>query len=498
MKTLNWIIFSFSISALCLDAAERVALVMGVNNYKELSAQRQLTSPVHDAQDVAAALSCIGYTLVTGAAVVEADRATMLKAAETFAAQARSAEAAVFYYSGHGVQIGEDNYLLPSDMPKPDGISKLNNHAILLRNTVMVALEESGVKTKVIVLDCCRDNPFSAELEIALSTVGRKNMRTKSLGEITGYGPGFYLAFATSPGQTAADGNGQRNSPFTAAFLKAIPVSANEDIDFFFRNVKSLLPRDQVSWTNHSITERFALSGKISQKSEPVLSVVNAPTTTVTMSPPPAINQGQSSAPVAQVTLPPRELPSALGDQSPASVPPPVTRITTLSMPSAKATERLEYLFSISPYVDYDIRQKSEILKLVQAQLAESEFDPGPPDGVPGNKSQAALNSWQRRYNLHTTTKIDHETLNRMGLMGIARVAYPAAPLPVVAPLNNISRRLEQELPGTPASSSIVTRQPLPPATAPTRTPVRSTGSNGNRDMSIEEFERRAKALQRR
>lgn len=60
-------------------------------------------------------------------------------------------------------------------------------------------------------------------------------MHTQSVGEISGYGPGFYLAFATSPGSTAADGNGARNSPFTAARLQA------------------LLPDDQVSWTNHSI-----------------------------------------------------------------------------------------------------------------------------------------------------------------------------------------------------------------------------------------------------
>jgi N-acetylmuramoyl-L-alanine amidase len=114
------------------------------------------------------------------------------------------------------------------------------------------------VKNKVVILDCCRDNPFSAQLEAALSQVG-KNIRTKSLGEITGYGPGFYLAFATSPGQTAADGNGERNSPFTAAILKTIPGGAEKDIDFFFREVKSRLPSDQVSWTNHSVTSSFPL-----------------------------------------------------------------------------------------------------------------------------------------------------------------------------------------------------------------------------------------------
>ncbi|MGV3660429.1 MAG: caspase family protein [Prosthecobacter sp.] len=460
---------------LCLLAcpawAKRVALVVGVNSYRELSAGHQLTSPVNDARDVAAALQKIGYSLVSGGAVTETSRDALVSATEEFAVEARGAEAAVFYFSGHGVQVGEDNYLLPGDMPKLSGPSILDNRAVLLRSSVMVALEGADVKTKVVILDCCRDNPFAARLESTRIAQG-KGIRTKSLGEITGYGPGFYLAFATSPGQTAADGNGQRNSTFTAAFLRALPVKAGEDIDFFFRHVKSLLPRDQVSWTNHSITERFVLAPEVAAR---------VPTES-----PPAAPVVVGPAPVVAPPPPPRTMASALAtsrDELPADAPPPpVTRITTLSVPSAKAAERLERLFSISPYADYDIRQQGEILKLVQEKLAESEFDPGSPDGVPGDRSQAALNSWQRRHNLHTTTKIDHETLNRMGLMGIARVTYPAAPAPVVAPPSNPP----------------VTRQPSPPATAPVRTMPRPPASNGNRDMSIEEFERRAKALQRR
>ncbi|MCB1208481.1 MAG: SUMF1/EgtB/PvdO family nonheme iron enzyme [Verrucomicrobiales bacterium] len=244
--------------AINVSAASRVALVIGNGTYRELSESRQLTSPVHDAQDVAAALQGMGYAVVTGGALTDASRETITTATEQFAAAARNADAAVFYYSGHGIQVGDDNYLLPSDTPKLTGLSMLKNRAVLLRDSVMVALEEAEAKTKLIILDCCRDNPFSAQLEQALAQVG-KSVRTKSVGEITGYGPGFYLAFATSPGSTAADGNGARNSPFTAAMLQALPGSAAKDIDFYFRDVKALLPDDQVSWTNHSIKGSFVL-----------------------------------------------------------------------------------------------------------------------------------------------------------------------------------------------------------------------------------------------
>jgi formylglycine-generating enzyme required for sulfatase activity len=240
-------------------AADRVALVIGNNHYAGLPESMQLTSPVNDAQDVAAQLVAMGYTLITGKAVTDASRDAITTATEQFATAARGAEAAVFYFSGHGIQVGEDNYLLPTDTPNLTGIATLNNRTVLLRNSVMVALEEAGAKTKVIILDCCRDNPFAAQLSQALAQVG-KSVKTKSVGEITGYGPGFYLAFATSPGQTAADGNGARNSPFTAAMLQALPTGAAKDIDFYFREVKAKLPSDQVSWTNHSLHDSFSLA----------------------------------------------------------------------------------------------------------------------------------------------------------------------------------------------------------------------------------------------
>jgi formylglycine-generating enzyme required for sulfatase activity len=246
-------------SVTLVQSSKRVALVIGNSAYSELAQSMQLTSPKSDAADVAAALQRLGYTLVNDGPVIDASRDAITTATEQFATAARDAEAAVFYFSGHGIQVGEDNYLLPNDTPKLNGLSMLKNRAVLLRDSVMVALEEANAKTKVIILDCCRDNPFSAQLDAALAQVG-KSVKTKSVGEITGYGPGFYLAFATSPGQTAADGNGARNSPFTAAMLEALPGGASKDIDFYFREVKAKLPRDQVSWTNHSLHDSFSLA----------------------------------------------------------------------------------------------------------------------------------------------------------------------------------------------------------------------------------------------
>lgn len=258
-----------------LTAADRVALVIGNSKYANLPPTMQLTSPVADASDVAAAVKALGYTIVTGSAVKDASRDGILTSIEAFIQAAKGAEAAVFYFSGHGVQVGEDNYLLASDTPKLTGMSVLKGRAVLLRDLVMVGLEEAGAKNKAIILDCCRDNPFAAQLDTALASVG-KSIKTKSVGEISGYGPGFYLAFATSPGLVASDGNGRRNSPFTAALLKSLPGGAGKDIELFFRDVKMLLGDEQVSWTNNSLRTTFTLArvtvAKEDAKSAPEMS----------------------------------------------------------------------------------------------------------------------------------------------------------------------------------------------------------------------------------
>jgi uncharacterized caspase-like protein len=241
-----------------LMAGQRVALVVGCSKYINLPSSMQLVSPAADSADVAAALKAMGYEIVGGGRSKTRPARSSPPQPSGLPVQ-RGAEAAVFYYSGHGIQVGEDNYLLPVDTPKITGISQLKNRAVQLRDSFMVALEEAKVPTKVVVWDCCRDNPFASQLEAVMAQVG-KSIKTKSVGEITGYGPGFYLAFATSPGQAALDGNGRRNSPFTTAFLRTLETSSGKDIDLFFLDVKKVMPADQVSWTNSSLTDEFALA----------------------------------------------------------------------------------------------------------------------------------------------------------------------------------------------------------------------------------------------
>ena len=417
-----------------LVVAERVALVIGCNRYANLPPSRQLTSPVHDAEDVAAALKSLGYTLVTGAAVTNAGKDTIISATERFAQQAKDAEAAVFYFSGHGVQMADDNYILPSDVPSLTGLSVLRNRSVLLRDSVMVALEEAGARTKVIILDCCRDNPFAVQLESALSQIS-KSVHTKSVGAIEGYGPGFYLAFATSPGFTAEDGNGQRNSPFTAALLKTLPSSGGKDIDFFFRDVKAFLGAEQVSWTNNSLTQEFSLGRP--QGSTGTAAIVPTP----------------SFSPVV-TTLPPAPAPS-VATAVVAPLPTPITpgMILAVGQPlPARGYFSLDELFSSSAYAGFNSYSRTQILRRAQVLLKAAGFYAGEADGTPGPNTHSALRSWQEQRGLAASGLLDQATLAAMNLMGLAEetppvVSRPPAPrsVPADKPPASNSRKSQED-----------------------------------------------------
>src|SRR5215475_5115039 len=90
-------------------AQTRVALVVGNSAYAKVPT---LPNPAHDAQDVSAALTRLGFAVNT---VTDADFDGMRRSLRDFGRTARNADMAVFYFAGHGVEIKGSNWLLPTD-----------------------------------------------------------------------------------------------------------------------------------------------------------------------------------------------------------------------------------------------------------------------------------------------------------------------------------------------------------------------------------------------
>jgi uncharacterized caspase-like protein len=202
-------------------ADKRVALVVGNTAYQNTPA---LPNPANDAEDMAAALRAVGFEVIVEKNV---NKRSLEMAMARFGRIAQNADAALFYYAGHGIQYRGLNYLVPIDARLEDEFSV--NYELTRIDDVLFAL--SGARgVKLLVLDACRNNPLADRLSRTASRdvgIGRGLSRIEAAR-------GMIIAYATQPNQVAEDGNG-RNSPFTGALIKEIEQPGLEIATLFRR-----------------------------------------------------------------------------------------------------------------------------------------------------------------------------------------------------------------------------------------------------------------------
>jgi hypothetical protein len=257
------------VPALCLGmfaspafAEKRVALVIGNSAYQSAP---PLPNPSNDAQDVAASLERSGFETIVG---IDLDKAGMDEATIKFVRAARTADVAVFNYSGHALQFAGTNYLIPVDV-------KLTDDADLRRMTRVddiVADLQSAKSLRILVLDACRNNPMVEQMQRA---VARQRALPIQRGLARIDSPqGMIVAYSTQAGSTAEDGSG-RNSPYTAAFLRHIEEP--EEIGTIFRRIATEVAentrRIQIPELSISLIGEFYLTRlDVTLKSQPLTS----------------------------------------------------------------------------------------------------------------------------------------------------------------------------------------------------------------------------------
>jgi hypothetical protein len=213
-----------SVASLPSHAEKRVALVIGNAAYRSAPA---LANPKNDANDVAGTLKRNGFEVIVG---LDLDQLGMQDTVIRFARAVRDADVAMFYYSGHALQFGGVNYLLPID-------AKLTDDSDLRRLTrvdEIAADLQNARSVRILVLDSCRDNPLAEDLKRSIGA-SRGASLERGLARIDAP-QGMIVAYATQAGRTAADGT-DRNSPYTAAFLKYI--DAPDEVGTVFRRISA-------------------------------------------------------------------------------------------------------------------------------------------------------------------------------------------------------------------------------------------------------------------
>jgi formylglycine-generating enzyme required for sulfatase activity len=228
-------------------ADKRVALVIGNSAYRHTP---ELTNPRNDATDMADALTRLGFIVIEG---FDLDKASFDRKLRDFAEALSGANAGVFFYAGHGLQVAGVNYLVPVD-------AKLSAAAALdwemVRFDLVQRTMERETQSNVLFLDACRDNPLARNLAHAMGT------RSAAIGRglaATEAGVGTLISFSTQPGNFALDGTG-RNSPFAGALVKRI-ASSTSDLSALLIDVRTEVVKKtqgkQVPWEHSALMGGF-------------------------------------------------------------------------------------------------------------------------------------------------------------------------------------------------------------------------------------------------
>lgn len=230
------------------DGEKRIALIIGNSNYHD--SDKSLRNPQNDATDFAAKLESLGFRIIL---TTDADKRTIKERLEEFGDLAQNCDVALFYYAGHGIQSKGINYLIPVDAElKSEGYVE---DECINANRILEKMEDSRCKSKIIILDACRNNPFVRSWHRGTTTRGLSGMDAPE---------GTFIAYATSPGNVAQDGEG-RNSPYTEALIKALDIQNLTLEDFFkrvLREVRIKTNKQQTPWTASSFEGDFYFNKK--------------------------------------------------------------------------------------------------------------------------------------------------------------------------------------------------------------------------------------------
>ena len=218
---------------------KRVALVIGNAKYQV----RPLRNPENDANDISAALKSSGFEVID---IRNATLAQMRQAVRQFGDRLLQSDVGLVYYSGHGVEVRGRNYFIPvnADIQKEDEIADQGLDVYLILEKMATAKRS----TNILIVDACRDDPFG------------RAFRSTATGLASMEAPrGTIIAYATSPGRVAADGDG-RNSPYTKHLLRAMQIP-NMPIEQVFKEVRRAVQTEtqerQTPWENTSLSGDF-------------------------------------------------------------------------------------------------------------------------------------------------------------------------------------------------------------------------------------------------
>jgi len=216
--------------------------VIGNGDYLNLG---RLKNPVNDARRMSARLKKLGFEVLLQENVRDVDQ--FLTVTRQFTSKISPGSVALIYYAGHGVQVNGVNYLIPTGV-KIQSEKEIPYKGLNLEDLIG-SLQEGKSRLNLLILDACRDNPF---------VTSNRNLK-RGLAIVQNQPDNFLVAYATAPGKTASDGDGD-NGLYTQELIKAIETPGLGISELFMqvrRNVKQLSGGGQIPEERSVLEEQF-------------------------------------------------------------------------------------------------------------------------------------------------------------------------------------------------------------------------------------------------
>ncbi|HVH13612.1 MAG TPA: caspase domain-containing protein [Longimicrobium sp.] len=239
-------------ATLLAQAERRVALIIGNGAYQNVG---PLRNPVNDARAMAQTLSRMGFEVL-----LREDRTEdqVKQDIREWGRQLDQNSVALFYYSGHGIQVKGENYVVPVDAEIAS--EEEVEYSAINVGLVMAQMERARSRVNIVFLDACRNNPFARSFRSAAQGLAMVNAPA-----------GTFIAYATAPGDVASDGTAAAgNGLYTQQLLRFLntPGLPIEQMHKQVRIAVSAASNgDQVPWESSSIMGDFFFAGSGGQGS---------------------------------------------------------------------------------------------------------------------------------------------------------------------------------------------------------------------------------------
>ncbi|MAS96677.1 MAG: hypothetical protein CMO55_26095 [Verrucomicrobiales bacterium] len=459
-------------------SADRLALVIGSDDYKNAA---KLKNAVSDSQLVAKTLSDAGFQVI---ALENPGVDEFYGGLEQFKRHSSLAKVGLIYFAGHGLEVRGENYLLPVDAELSSSV-QLRSQTVPLK-TILDDLGETILPAKVVILDCCRDNPLS-----------RSWMTTRSISkglaaiQDTDIPDSSVIVYSAAPGEVAYDGSGE-NSPFSSALASELKRPGQNLFQSFLKT------SDQVVDATRGAQEPWVKMDGAARAIRELVLVPEGDTKTLPAEKKEEKKVTQVGSDKVKVDPSPagKKEPEPVGNKEEKTEPEPETTVgnTTEKMAPAEerkvAEEKTEEeevkelvlpdrgyftnaeVFDSGPYSAYNSYSQTNILRSAQGKLPGA----GTPDGKMGGNTQTAIVTYQEENKLPVTGLLDEKTIKSLGLTGLPEETYTPPQRTASTPTRSSSSSSSSYTPPRQ------TYQPSPPPAPKKKKGIWTSGRDRDRD----------------